>query len=200
MIPKSGNRFSEEIMLKIWPRRAGQGPAGTMRPRVALRKPAIISRRLLLMAVRAFAITMMAFGATFGFLSATTSPGSHYDANAFAIGVSALFGAACGGMAIMLSRIRQMKQELRHLEGRLDEAEDRHWEFKEAQERAKSFFDAQGDVIVRRDGKGIITYANDTFCNLAGRGRGELIGSGFVLPVEEQGETAMLSDATRIHD
>ncbi len=171
-----------------------------MRPRAALRKPAIITRRLFALVIRALAITTMAFGVAFGFLSATTSPGSHYDPHVFAIGVAALFGAACGGMGLMLSRIRQMKQELRRLEGRLDEAEDRHWEFKEAQERANSFFDAQGDVIVRRDGKGIITYANDTFCKLAGRSRGELVGSGFMLPVEEQGETAMLPDGTRIHD
>jgi PAS domain S-box-containing protein len=171
-----------------------------MRPRVALRKPAIITRRLFSLVIRALAITTMAFGVAFGFLSATTSPNSHYDPHLFAIGVAALFGAACGGLGIMLSRIRQMKQELRHLEGRLDEAEDRHWEFKEAQERAKSFFDAQGDVIMRRDGKGIITYTNDTFCKLAGRSRGELVGTGFVLPVEAQGETATLADGTRIHD
>ncbi len=171
-----------------------------MRPRVALRKPAIISRRLFAIAIRATAITTMAFGVAFGFLSATTSPNAHYDPHVFAIGVAALFGAACGGMGLMLSRIRQMKSDLRRLEGRLDEAEDRHWEFKEAQERAKSFFDAQGDVIVRRDGKGIITYANDVFCTLAGRSRNELVGTGFVLPVEAQGETAMLADGTRIHD
>ena len=100
----------------------------------------------------------------------------------------------------MLSRIRQMKRELRELEGRLDAAEDRHWEFKEAQERAKSFFEAQGDAIVRRDGKGLITYANDTFCRLAGRSRGELVGTAFVLPVAAQSETATLPDGTRSHD
>ena len=171
-----------------------------MRPRVALRKPAIITRRLFSLAVRTVAVTMMAFGVTFGFLSVATSPGSHYDPNTFAIGVAALFGAACGGLGLMLSRIRQMKGELRRLEGRLDEAEDRHWEFREAQERAKSFFEAQGDVIVRRDGSGIITYANDTFCRLAGCDRSEIVGTGFVLPVEEQGETAILADGTRIYD
>jgi hypothetical protein len=76
--------------------------------------------------VRAIAVTTMSFGVAFGFLSATTSPGSHYDPHLFAIGVATLFGAACGGMGIMLSRIRQMKGEFRDPEGRLDEAEDRH--------------------------------------------------------------------------
>ena len=68
-----------------------------------------------------------------------------------------------------MSRIRQMKAELRGLEARLDEAADRNWEIREAQERAESLFEAQGDVIVRRDGDGAITYANDAFCALAGR-------------------------------
>ena len=84
-------------------------------------------------------------------------------------------------MGILLSRIRQMKAELRGLEARLDEAEDRNWEIREAQERAKSFFEAQDDVIVRRDGNGAITYANDAFCTLAGRAREDLLGDGFAL-------------------
>jgi PAS domain S-box-containing protein len=171
-----------------------------MRPRAALRKPAIVTRRVISAIVRAIAVTTMSFGVAFGFLSATMSPGAHYDPYLFAVGVAALFGAACGGMGIMVSRIRQMKGELHYLEGRLDEAEDRHWEFKEAQERAKSFFEAQGDVIVRRDGKGIVTYANDTFCALAERSRAELIGTSFAFAVEEQGDTTTLPDGTRIHD
>jgi PAS domain S-box-containing protein len=171
-----------------------------MRDRANFRKRAILTRRLISLVVRAFAITSMAFAVAFGFLSGATSPGAHYDPNSFAIGVAALFGAACGGMVILLSRIRQMKKELRGLEGRLDEAEDRHWETREAQERAKSFFEAQGDVIVRRDGHGAITYANDAFCALAGRLREELLGTPFALPVEEQGAAAVLPDGTRVHD
>ncbi len=170
-----------------------------MRPRVALGKPAIITRRVIALVVRAAAITTMAFGAAFGFLSATMS-NSHYDPSQFAVGVAALFGAACGGLGLMLSRIRQMKRELRELEGRVDAAEDRRWEFKEAQERAKSFFEAQSDAIVRRDGKGVITYANDTFCRLAGMDRAQLVGTSFTLPVAAQGATATLPDGTQVHD
>jgi PAS domain S-box-containing protein len=169
-----------------------------MRPRATLRRPAIVSRRILSLVVRATAITTMSFAVAFGFLSGTT--GAHYDPYSFAIGVAALFGASCGGMGILISRVRQMKAELRHLEGRLDEAEDRNWEVREAQERAKSFFEAQGDVIVRRDGAGAITYANDAFCALAGRDRADLLATTFALPVEEQGDAAFLPDSTRVHD
>src|SRR6202035_1805490 len=125
-----------------------------MLPRVTLLKPAIITRRLFTLVVRAIVVTTMSFGIAFGFLSGTMSQGAHYDPNAFAIGVAALFGSACGAMGLLISRIRQMKAELRRLESHLEEASDRNWEISEAQERAKSFFEAQGDVIVRRDGGG----------------------------------------------
>jgi PAS domain S-box-containing protein len=171
-----------------------------MRPRASLGKHVIFTRRLVSLVVRALAITSMSFAVAFGFLSGTMAPAAHYDANSFAIGVAALFGASCGIMGILVSRIRQMKAELRQLETRLDAAEDRNWEIREAQERTKSFFEAQGDVIVRRDGDGAITYANDAFCVLAGCPREEIIGTAFTLPVEEQGEAASLPDGTRAHD
>jgi PAS domain S-box-containing protein len=171
-----------------------------MRPRATLRKPAIVTRRVLSLIVRAAAITSMSFGIAFGFLSGTTSQGAHYDPYNFAVGVSALFGAACGAIGLLLSRIQRMKKELRHLETRLDEAADRNWQIKEAEERAKSFFEAQDDVIVRRDGDGAITYVNDAFCALAGQGRSSLLATGFTLPVLERGDTVVLADGTRAYD
>ena len=173
---------------------------GTMRQRAILKKPAIVTRRVLSLIVRGFAITSMSFGIAFGFLSGTTAQGAHYDPYAFAVGVSALFGAACGAIGLLISRVRQMKRELRLLELRLDEAADRNWEIKEAEERAKSFFEAQDDVIVRRDGTGAITYVNDAFCTLAGRHRSTLLATAFVLPALEQSDTTQLSDGTRVYD
>ena len=171
-----------------------------MRARATMRKPAILSRRLLSLVVRVAAITSMSFGIAFGFLSGATGQGAHYDPNNFAIGVSALFGAACGAIGILLSRVRQMKRELRDLEARLDEAADRNWEIREAEERAKSFFEAQDDLIVRRDGSGAISYVNDAFCKLAGRERSTLLATAFALPVLEHGETTLLTDGTRAFD
>jgi PAS domain S-box-containing protein len=171
-----------------------------MLPRITRLKPVIVSRRLLSLIVRAVVITTMSFMVAFGFLYGTTSPAAHYDPYLFAVGVSALFGASCGAIGILISRIRQMKAELRRLESRLEDAADRNWEISEAQERAKSFFEAQGDVIVRRDGHGAITYANDAFCALAGRTRAELLATTFALPVKEQGDTTSLADGTRMHD
>jgi len=171
-----------------------------MRPRANLRKPAIVRRRLVSLIVRSAIITSMSFAVAFGFLAGATSPAAHYDPYMFAIGVASLFGASCGAMGILISRIRQMKSELRELETRLDEEADRNWEIREAQERTVSFFEAQDDVIVRRDGAGAITYVNDAFCALADRARHDLLATDFTLPVLEQGETSLLTDGTRAHD
>ncbi len=171
-----------------------------MRQRATLRKPAIITRRLISLVIRAAAITSMAFGIAFGFLSGTIGQRGSYDPYTFAIGVSALFGGACGAIGLLLSRISRMKKELRHLETRLDEAADRNWQIKEAEERAKSFFEAQDDVIVRRDGDGAVTYVNDAFCTLAGQSRGSLLATSFTLPVLERSDTTVLADGTRAYD
>ena len=165
-----------------------------------LSKPAILTRRLISLVVRTVAITTMSFGVAFGFLSGATSKSAHYDPNSFAIGVAALLGAACGAIGILYSRIRQMKGEMRNLEAGLERATDRTWEISEAQERAKSFFEAQGDVIVRRDATSAITYANEAFCTLAGQPRENLLATTFALPIEEQSEISTLADGTRVYD
>jgi PAS domain S-box-containing protein len=172
-----------------------------MRARFAiLRQPAVLTRRLFSALIRSFVIASMSFAFAFGFLSGTTGPGAHYDPYMFAVGVAALFGASCGAMGIFISRIRGMKAELRDLERRLEATADRNWELKEEQERAKSFVEAQGDVIVRRDRDGAITYANDAFCTLAACPRAQLLGTTYALPVLEQGDSARLPDGSRTHD
>src|SRR6202046_1588680 len=181
---------------------AGTKPSGiaTMRPRAHLRKPAIATRRLSSFIVRAVIVTFMSFAVAFGFLAGATSPAAHYDPYMFAIGVASLFGAACGAMGILIARIRRMKAELRELETRLDEAADRNWEIRETQERTASFLEAQDDVIVRRDANGAISYVNDAYCALAGRGREDLVASTFTLPVLEQSETTVMADGARACD
>ena len=168
--------------------------------RATLGKPEILSRRIWSTVVRSAVIVSMSFAVAFGFLAGATSPVAHYDPYMFAIGVASLFGASCGAIGILMSRIRQMKLELRDFESQLDEAAYRNWEIREAQERTASFFKAQDDVIVRRDSTGAVTYVNDAFCLLAGRAREDLLGTQFYLPVLEQGETSFLADGAHAYD
>src|SRR5439155_3252492 len=69
-----------------------------------------------------------------------------------------------------------------------------------AEQRARRLFESQGDLIVLRDAEGRITYANDAYCELAQMPSGALIGSRATLAVLEQGDTALESSGTRIHD
>ena len=100
----------------------------------------------------------------------------------FAIGGRRLFGAACGAVGLLWSSTAQnvARRAARSCATGSRSLSDRNWELKEAEERAKSFLEAQGDVIVRRDGEGRITYANDAFCALgAGDARSATSGSAF---------------------
>src|SRR5262249_23452496 len=89
---------------------------------------------------------------------------------------------------------------MRALEERNEELFERNWELREAEERARSLLEAQGDLIVRRDSFGHITYANDAFCALMGKPREALICSAVGLPIIEQGPVAVQPDNTRVHD
>jgi len=108
--------------------------------------------------------------------------------------------AALGALVLVFRRIQNLRAEKHRLEERVEALSDHHWELKEAEERARSFLEAQGDVIVRRDGDGRITYVNDAFCALAGRPRDALAGGAFALEVIEDGGVAVLPDGTRVYD
>src|SRR5215218_9013892 len=156
----------------------------------------VFSRHTLLLVVRALVILSMSFATAFGFLAGMRSPGAHYDPHMFAVGAAALFGAACGAIGLLFSHNQQLKEERRKLREQVDDLSDRNWELRESEERAKSFLEAQGDIIVRRDGEGRVSYVNDAFCALAGRTRETLLGTRFEFAVIEQGEMAVLADGT----
>jgi PAS domain S-box-containing protein len=122
------------------------------------------------------------------------------ELHSLAIGLAALAGGAVGLAVLLFARNRALHRKLHALNERAEALADRNWELKEAEERASSFLAAQGDVIVRRDGQGRITYANDAFCALAGCTRAALIGAGDQPHVIEQGATTIAPDGTRSHD
>jgi PAS domain S-box-containing protein len=122
------------------------------------------------------------------------------DLHSLAIGLAALAGGAVGVAVLLFARNRALHRKLHALHERAEALADRNWELKEAEERARSFLAAQGDVIVRRDAEGHITYANDAFCALAGRARDALIDASYQPHVIEQGATAIAPDGTRSHD
>ena len=150
--------------------------------------------------VRSFMVFSATFGGAYGFIVGSRAENSGYDPNAFAIGASFLFALACLGLAVQSMRLRFLHKKLRKIATHNEALVDRNWELKEAEERARSLFESQGDLILLRDAQGRITFANDAFCELAGKPRDALIGSPFQLTILEQGESAIEPNGTRVHD
>jgi PAS domain S-box-containing protein len=123
-----------------------------------------------------------------------------YDPSMFAIGVGGLFCLLCGIMLLVLSRNSRLAMHLKRAKARCENLADSIWELKEAEARATSLLEAQGDLIVRRDGQGRVTYANDAYCALAGRSREALLGSHHALPSLQRGRDSVLPDRTRLLD
>src|ERR1700704_761973 len=151
-------------------------------------------------AVRSFMIFSAAFGGAYGFIAGSRSENSGYDPNAFAIGASFLFALACVALATLSIRLRFMRGKVRKIALHNEALADRNWELQEAEQRARRLFESQGDLIVLRDAGGRITFANDAYCELAQMPRSALIGSRTTLTIIEQGDTALESSGTRIHD
>ncbi|MEP7030113.1 MAG: ATP-binding protein [Pseudolabrys sp.] len=149
---------------------------------------------------RTVMVTLSIVSAGLGFIAGVRFQNGTYDPHAYAIGAGALFAAACAFIAFLLIRRRIAKEKGRVLEARVEELSDRNWELREAEERARSLLEAQGDLIVRRDASGLTTYANDAFCALAGKERKTLIGKVSPLTVLEQSAPVVLNDGTRMLD
>jgi PAS domain S-box-containing protein len=97
-------------------------------------------------------------------------------------------------------RLRWVHKRMRKIALHNEAMADRNWELQEAEQRVRSLFESQGDLIVLRDAEGRITFVNDAYCELAERPRSALVGSKFTLEVLEQGDTALETNGTRIHD
>jgi PAS domain S-box-containing protein len=151
-------------------------------------------------AIRSFMIFSAAFGGAYGFIAGSRSEGSGYNPHAFAIGASFLFAIACVALATLSIRLRWMRKRMRKVLLHNEALADRNWELKEAEERIRSLFESQGDLIVLRDAAGLISFVNDAYCELAELPRSALIGSRFALNVLEQGDTALDANGTRIYD
>jgi PAS domain S-box-containing protein len=150
--------------------------------------------------VRTFVIFSATFGGAYGFIAASRSETSGYDPQAFALGVSFLFAIACVALATLSVRLRLMRKKLRMIALHNEAMADRNWELQEVEQHTRRLFESQGDLIVLRDADGRITFVNDAYCELAQAPREVLIGSLATLTILEQGDIALESNGTRIHD
>ncbi|HEY0302141.1 MAG TPA: ATP-binding protein [Rhizomicrobium sp.] len=173
----------------------------TVRPKTNARSKATSrNTAALILFGRSVVVTMSVVSGALGFYAGIRLSSASYNPHDYATGAAALFAVACAVIAFMLTRRRAAKGKMRVLELRIEELSDRNWELREAEVRARSLLEAQGDLIVRRDAQGLLTYVNDAYCTLAGMSREQLLGHRPALTVREQGAAVMLADGTRAHD
>jgi len=156
--------------------------------------------QLLISSLRSFMVFSAGFGGAYGFIKGSLSENSGYNPHTFAIGASFLFALACVGLATLSMRLRFVAKKLHKIALHNEVLADRNWELQEAEERARSLFESQGDLIVMRDAGGRITFVNDAYCQMADQSGQALLGSSFAFELIEQGDSALEPNGTRVHD
>jgi PAS domain S-box-containing protein len=79
-----------------------------------------------------------------------------------------------------------LRQERAHLHGELENLNDLTWELRESEERFRCLVVSQGDLILRRDAQGRLTFVNDVFCDTFDCAREDILGTQFTPECHEQ--------------
>jgi len=80
------------------------------------------------------------------------------------------------------------------LDSSLESLKDLQWEVREREARYRDLLDHQGDVILRRDVEGRLSFVNDAFCRTFGTTRDVAIGQVFEPPVLSSDTTTKADD------
>ncbi|MBX3505979.1 MAG: response regulator [Parvibaculum sp.] len=91
------------------------------------------------------------------------------------------------------ARAKRHLSRIADLEARIENLRDEKWELAERGERYRDLVRAQGDLILRKDLQGRLTYVNDVFCDTFGLLRPEVIGRPFVPELPEGARPRMLA-------
>jgi PAS domain S-box-containing protein len=85
----------------------------------------------------------------------------------------------------------------RAAESEAERLQDRIWRIAESEDRYRALVAATTEIIVQRDARGRITYANEDFARLLGREPIELLGSQIDLEILDRGSVEMGPDGVR---
>ena len=91
------------------------------------------------------------------------------------------------------TRTRALRSEIEILQTRIETLRDEKWAIAEREERYRDLVRAQGDIILRKDLQGRLSYVNDVFCDTFGLARPDVIGRTFLPELPEGQRPRMLA-------
>ncbi|MBN9453911.1 MAG: response regulator [Bosea sp.] len=116
-----------------------------------------------------------------------------------ALAFAALLLPAGGAVLWLLRQRSGLRDQVGALAHDVEALNDRLWNLADSEERYRSLIEAQGDLIVRRDGTRIV-YANRAYAALFGAGEQDLVGSEMLLPQLASRPIVLLEGGARSFD
>ncbi|WP_199090671.1 ATP-binding protein [Bosea sp. ASV33] len=116
-----------------------------------------------------------------------------------ALAFAALLLPAGGAVLWLLRQRSGLRRQVASLAQDVEGLNDRLWTLADSEERYRSLIEAQGDLIVRRDGVRIV-YANRAYAALFGAGEQDLVGSEMLLPQLASRPLVLLEGGARSFD
>ncbi|MEQ8934803.1 MAG: hypothetical protein RIE56_03300, partial [Amphiplicatus sp.] len=83
----------------------------------------------------------------------------------FLLGLAAMLLLGIEAWRRAAARAKRHLSRIADLEARLETLRDEKWQLAEREERYRDLVRAQGDLILRKDLQGRLTYVNDVFCD-----------------------------------
>ncbi len=111
------------------------------------------------------------------------------------LAIAAVLGGAAIGCALFLwRRLKERAAEVDHLLEKVELLNDANWELKESAERYRDLVANQGDIILRKDLDGRLTFVNQVFCDTFETTRGQALGNPFTPKLPEGEKPRLLGD------
>lgn len=98
--------------------------------------------------------------------------------------IAAVLGGAAAACALAWVLARRaavsLAADVGGLQARLENLEDVNWQLRESEGRYRDLLATQGDVILRKDLQGRLSYVNEVFCDVFAKTREAVIGEVFI--------------------
>jgi signal transduction histidine kinase/DNA-binding response OmpR family regulator len=146
-----------------------------------------------------FAVALLQFGGDAAAQERALSTAEGGDIG-FAGMLAGLLVVALATLALRHRRSTTLAERIANSEELLERRDDRIWALEEALVRTTKLADAQGDLVVREDEAGRVTYASEMFCVLVRKRLDEIVGHPISLEVRSQAARIAHADGSSTFD